>query len=294
MLELRQLVYFIEVAKHKNITKASEEMHISQPALSKSIIALEDELGTPLIIRTNKAIELTDAGEVLLKYAVKMTSVLDEMYQSISDLTNLSVGQINIGLPPFIGSLFFPKVLAKFHHTYPNIKLDITEYGGARVVKSVEEGEIELGVAVQPLDEQAFNVYPIVKEEMKLVVHKDHPLALKEEVHIRDLRNEEFIFYHEEFALNEIIRNHFLIMAGYEPKILFKSTQWDLMSEMVEANLGVTILPQSICNRLYAKDIEIISLRPTIMWRLAVITKKGRYISNAGRAFIDFILKEPL
>ncbi|WP_231889771.1 LysR family transcriptional regulator [Oceanobacillus sp. Castelsardo] len=294
MLELRQLVYFIEVAKHKNITKASEEMHISQPALSKSMIALEDELGTPLMIRTNKAIELTDAGEVLLKYAMKMTNVLDEMYQSISDLTNLSRGQINIGLPPFIGSLFFPKVLAKFHHTYPNIKLDITEYGGARVVKSVEEGEIELGVAVQPLDEQVFHVYPIVKEEMKLVVHKDHPLALKKEVHIKDLRNEEFIFYHEEFALNEIIRNHFLIKAGYEPKILFKSTQWDLMSEMVEANLGVTILPQSICNRLYAKDIKIISLKPTIMWKLAVITKKGRYISNAGRAFIDFILKEPL
>ncbi|WML52439.1 LysR family transcriptional regulator [Neobacillus sp. PS3-12] len=193
-MELRQFLYFVEVAKYKSITKAAEQMHISQPALSKSIISLEDELGTTLIIRTNKAIALTDAGEVVLNYVQKMTSLLDEMKLTLSDLTNLSMGQINIGLPPFIGSLFFPKVMKKFHQAYPNIKLDITEYGGARVVKSVEEGEIELGVAVLPLDEQVFNVYPIVKEEMKLVVHKDHPLAYRKEVNINDLKDEEFIF----------------------------------------------------------------------------------------------------
>jgi DNA-binding transcriptional LysR family regulator len=292
VLELRQLVYFIEVAKHRSITKAAEQMHISQPALSKSVMSLEDELGTTLLIRTNKTIDLTDAGNVVLKYAQKMTGLMDEMRLTLSDLTNLSMGQLNIGLPPFVGSLFFPKVMAKFHYAYPNIKLDITEYGGAKVVKSVEEGEFELGVAVLPLDEQIFHIYPIVKEEMKLVVPRNHPLAACKEVNIKDLKDEVFIFYHEEFALNQIIRNHFFITAGFEPKILFKSTQWDLMSEMVAANLGLTILPQSICNRLFAKNIEIVSLQPTIMWRLAIITKRGRYISNAGKMFINFILTE--
>jgi DNA-binding transcriptional LysR family regulator len=293
-LELRQLMYFIEVAKHNSITKAAEHLHISQPALSKSIMSLENELGTNLMIRSNKTSHLTDAGNVVLEYAQKMTALVDEMQLTLSDLTNLSIGQLNIGLPPFIGSLFFPQVMAKFHRAYPNIKMDITEYGGARVVKSVEEGEFELGVAVLPLDEQIFNVYPIVEEEMKLIVHQSHPLATRQEVNIKDLKDEEFIFYHEEFALNEIIRNHFFIIAGFEPNILFKSSQWDLMSEMVAANLGLTILPQSICERLLAKDIEILSLKPTIMWRLAVITKKGRYLSNAGRTFIEFILNEKL
>lgn len=293
-MELKQLIYFQEVAKCKSITKAAEQIPISQPALSKSIKSLEEELGTSLIIRTNKMIDLTDAGNMVLAYAQEITGLVDEMQLTLSDLTNFSVGQLNIGLPPFIGSLFFPKVMKNFHHCYPDIKLDITEYGGARVVKSVEEGEFELGVAVLPLDEQIFNIYPIVTEEMKLIVHKNHPLASHEEVNVKDLRDEEFIFYHEEFALNQIIRNHFFIMAGFEPKVLFKSMQWDLMSEMVAANLGIAILPQSICNRLFAKDIHIISLKPTIMWKLAVITKKGKYISNAGRKFIDFILNESL
>lgn len=293
-MELRQLFFFMEVARHRSITKAAEHLHISQPALSKSIISLEEELGMTLIIRTNKTSDLTDAGNVVLDYAQKMTGQLDEMRLTLNDLTNLSRGQINIGLPPFIGSLFFPRVMAKFHRAYPNIELNITEYGGARVVKSVEEGEFELGVAVLPLDERIFNVYPIVEEDIKLLVHKKHPLASRKEVYVKDLKDEEFIFYHEEFALNQIIRNHFIITAGFEPKILFKSSQWDLMSQMVAANLGLTILPQSICNRVFAKDIEIISLKPTIKWRLAVITKKDRYISNAGRTFIDFILSEPL
>ncbi|WP_413298837.1 LysR family transcriptional regulator [Bacillus sp. 1P10SD] len=292
-MELRQLRLFIEVAKHKSITKAAENMHISQPALSKSIMALEDELGMTLIIRTNKTSDLTDAGKVVLEYAIRMTVLVDEMKTTLIDMTNLSRGQINIGLPPFIGSLFFPRVMAKFHHAFPNIELNITEYGGARVVKSVEEGEFELGVAVLPIDEQQFSVYPIVEEEMRLVVYKDHRLSDREEVELKELKDEEFIFYHEEFALNQIMRNHF-IAAGFEPKILFKSSQWDLMTEMVAANLGITILPQSICNRAFNSDLKVIKLQDDIMWRLAVITKKDRYISNAGRTFIDFILKEPL
>jgi DNA-binding transcriptional LysR family regulator len=292
-LELRQLRLFIEVAKHKSITKAAENMHISQPALSKTLRALEDELGMTLIIRTNKTSDLTDAGKVVLEYALRMTVLVDEMKTTLIDMTNLSRGQINIGLPPFIGSLFFPRVMAKFHHAFPNIELNITEYGGARVVKSVEEGEFELGVAVLPIDEQEFSVYPIVEEEMRLVVYKDHHLSDRVEVELKELRDEEFIFYHEEFALNQIMRNHF-IAAGFEPKILFKSSQWDLMTEMVAANLGITILPQSICNRAFNSDIKVIKLQDDIMWKLAVITKKDRYISNAGRTFIDFILKEPL
>lgn len=293
VLELRQLQLFIEVAKHKSITKAAESMHLSQPALSKSIRVLEEELGMTLVIRANKTSDLTDAGKIVLEYAQKMVGILSEMKTTLNDITNLSRGQITIGLPPIIGSLFFPRVIAKFHHAFPNIELNITEYGGARVVKSVEEGEFELGVAVLPIDEKQFDVYPIVEEEMKLLVFKDHRLASRKVVDIKELKEEEFIFYHEEFALNQIMRNQF-IEVGFEPKILFQSSQWDLMTEMVAANLGITILPRSICNRAFNPDLRVIELKEDILWRLAVITKKDRYISNAGRTFIDFILKDPL
>nr|WP_263328552.1 LysR substrate-binding domain-containing protein [Neobacillus sp. Marseille-Q6967] len=166
-----------------------------------------------LIIRTNKTSDITDDGKVVLEYAQKMASLVEEMSFTLNDMTNLSRGQINIGLPPFIGSLFFPRVMAKFHHAYPNIELYITEYGGARVVKSVEEGEFELGVAPLPIDEHVFNVYPIVEENMKLLVHKNHRLASSREVKAIDLKDEEFIFYHEEFALNKIEKPFYCVYA---------------------------------------------------------------------------------
>lgn len=286
-MELRQLTYFLEVAKYKSMTKAAESLHISQPALSKMIKGLEEELDMTLIIRSNKTSELTDGGVIVVEYAQRILAQVNDMTTTLNDLTNLKKGSISIGLPPIIGSLYFPTIIAKFHKNHPNISLNITEYGAAKVVKGVEEGEFELGVAVLPVDEDVFNIYPIVEDEMKLLIHHEHPLANRDLIYLHELKDEEFIFYHEDFALHDIMWKNF-IREGFEPKILFKSSQWDFMSEMVGANLGVTILPESICNRVENKKVQIIQLKPMTPWNLALISKKKKYISYAGRTFIDF------
>ncbi|MDQ0229978.1 LysR family transcriptional regulator [Metabacillus malikii] len=288
-MDLRQLAYFLEVAKFKSLTKAAESLHISQPALSKMLKSLEDELDMKLILRTNKTSDLTDGGRIVMQYAQKIFSQIEEMETTLNDLKSLKRGSIRIGLPPIIGSLYFPSVMAEFHKKYPNISITITEYGAAKVVKSVEEGEFELGVAVLPVNEEDFHIYPIVEDEMKLLIHHEHPLASQSSVQLKDLRNEEFIFYHEDFALHDIMWKKF-IEVGFEPKILFKSSQWDFMVEMVGANLGVTILPESICNRVENKYVKVLSIKPVIPWNLAVISRKNKYLSYAARTFIDFFL----
>ncbi|MBU7595171.1 LysR family transcriptional regulator [Metabacillus halosaccharovorans] len=288
-MELKQLLYFLEAAKYKNFTKAAEVLHISQPALSKMIKSLEDELDMTLMVRSNKTSEITDAGFIVMQYAQKILSQIDEMTTILNDLTELQRGTIRVGIPPIIGSLYFPSVMAEFHKQYPNISINITEYGGAKVVKSVEEGEIELGVAVLPVDEDMFNIYPIVEDQMKLLLHHQHPLADRDLIHLKELKDEEFIFYHEDFALHDIMWNNF-IHEGFQPKILFKTSQWDLMSEMVGANLGVTILPESICNRVENKHVTIIDIEPFTPWNLAVITKKDKYLSFAAKRLIEFFL----
>lgn len=290
-MEIRQLHYFVEVVKQKNMTKASEKLHISQPALSKAIKNLEEEMGMQLILRSNKTHQLTDAGLVVYEYALKIISQVEEMSTTLHDMTNLARGSINIGLPPIIGSLYFPKVIAAFHKAYPNIHINIKEYGAAKVVKSVEDGEFEIGVAVLPLLDDTFHTFPLVQEELKLIVHESHPLAQKERVHMKDLKEEEFIFYSEEFALFEMMRKKFT-QVGFEPNIIFKSSQWDFMIEIVAANLGISILPDSICNRANNNQVRFIQLEPQTNWELAIITKRDRYLSVAGRRFIDFILNE--
>ena len=290
-MDIRQLTYFLEVARQQSMTKAAEVLHISQPALSKMVKGLEEELDMTLIIRSNKSSEVTDAGKIVMEYAKKMIALMNEMTTTLSDMTNLQHGSIHIGIPPIVGSLFFPKVIAEFHKAFSNIKIDITEYAAPRLTKKVLDGEIELGIAVLPIEETDFQIYPIVSEKMKLLVHIDHPLSTKNVVYLKELEDDEFIFFTEEFALHDIIWKQ-CINEGFEPKILFKSSQWDFMSEMVAANLGVTILPASLCSRVDPRQIKIIDLNPPTLWNLAVITKNDKYVSNAARTFIDFILKQ--
>ncbi|MTH53463.1 LysR family transcriptional regulator [Bacillus mangrovi] len=289
-MELRQLKYFVEAVKQKNFTRAAEKMLVSQPALSKMVKSLEDELGAPLIIRSHKGFALTDAGESVYRHAVRMMSVEEDLLSSVVDVQGLSKGTIRIGIPPIIGSLFFPKVLAAFHKKHPGVQIQIKEYGAKKVAESVLAGEIEMGVAVLPVAEEHFIVHPLIDEKMVLLVNESHPLADAEEVHLSSLQHEDFIFYSEDFALYELVREY-CINAGFEPNILFQSSQWDFMSEMAAAGLGVTILPESICSRIIGTRIRKIPIRnPVVPWRLAVIQAKDTYTTYAGRAFIEFII----
>ena len=173
------------------MTKAADILHISQPALSKMVKGLEEELGMTLIIRTNKSSQVTDAGKIVMEYAIKMNALLNEMNVTLSDMTNLQHGSLHIGIPPIAGSLYFPKVIAEFHKAFPKIKINITEFTAPKLTKKVLEGEIELGIAVLPMDEAGFQLYPIISEEMKLLVHYEHPLTKKNNVHLKELENEE-------------------------------------------------------------------------------------------------------
>ena len=216
-MDIRQLQYFLEVAKQKNMTKAAEILHVSQPALSKMVKNLEEELGMTLIIRSNKASEVTDAGFIVTEYAQKMIALLDEMHSTLSDLSNLQLGSIHIGIPPIAGSLFFPKVIAEFHAAFSNIKINITEYPAPKLTKKIWDGEIDLGIAVLPIHEQDIIAYPIVNENMKLLVHIDHHLAKERNIPLKALKDEEFIFISEDFSLHDIIWNH-CIQGGFRTK----------------------------------------------------------------------------
>ena len=141
------------------------------------------------------------------------------------------------------------------------------------IEKRFSKEKLNQGIAVLPIDETDFQVYPIVSEVMKLLVHIDHPLSTKEVVHLKKLQNEKFIFYNEQFCFCMTLFGGKRINEGFEPKILFKSSQWDFMSEMVAANLGVTILPQSLCSRVDHHHIKILDLNPPTLWNLAVLPK---------------------
>lgn len=287
-MDLLHLKYFLEVARQKSFTLASKSIHVGQPTISKMVKSMEEELGVTLFDRSAKQIELTDAGQVIFKEAQHLVKSFQNINFELTELMGLKRGHIKIGLPPMVGAKFFPKIIAAFHNRYPEIVLELIDDGANKVENDVENGNLDIGVALLPVNKEIFDYYSFVKENLMLLVHPEHPLASKPEIKLINLRKEPFIFFQKDFALHDRIYEA-CIKSGFQPKIIYKSSQWDFISEMVAANLGVAMLPETICKELDNKRIKSIPLvKPTIGWNLAMIWRKDKYLSYATRKWIDF------
>ncbi len=288
-MEIRQLHYFLHIADQLSFSKASHSLHISQPSLSKAIQMIEDELGVVLFDRTTRRLQLTDDGKILVKYANTIMSSLDDLQAALAEGKQLKKGSIKLGLPPVIGVSFFPGIIAKFRQRYPQVQIQLVEEGGKIIEQSLLDGKIDLGVVVLPVNEDSFETLPFAERRVSLIVNAKHPLANRENIHLSELKNEPFILFKEGFSLYDRVREA-CIREGFEPRIAYESTQWDFIGEMVAADLGIALLPDSVCSKIDNPHIKVIpTLTPQVNWNLALIWGKNHYLSHAAKAWIKFM-----
>lgn len=290
IMDIRHLTYFIEVAKYKSFTKASKSLHLSQSTLSKVVKSLEEELNVELIDRSAKKIELTEAGEIVLSEGEIIMESLNDLSTHLYGLMNLKKGKIKIGIPPIIGFLFFPKIIKGFHNLYPDIKIQISEDDSQKVKQDVSDGVLDLGVVMLPVDEKEFDVVPFVSEELSLFVHHSHPLVQRETVEMKELQNETFILFKHEYIHDLIIQE--CLRAGFRPNIAYEISEWGFVSGMIGENLGISICPKPIANKVDEELIKAIPFDPSFPWNLGIISKKKKHASPAVREFIKYISVE--
>jgi DNA-binding transcriptional LysR family regulator len=287
-MELRNLKYILEVVKQQNITKAAEHLHMTQPTLSKIIKSMEEEIGVTLFDRSGKSIKLTDSGTAAVKQFQIILQSVDDLYIKLEEVAQLKKGTLFIGLPPVVSSVFFPRLVANFQNHFPQIEFCIVEEGAKKIEQLVQDGTLDLGIVVSPVNEQTFEVLPLIQQRLALVVHESHLHAGRKHVSIRELNKEDFILFPKEFA----IRSHIVSacrQAGFEPKIVYESSQWDLQAEMVAENLGITIMPEAICMKIANRHVRVLRLEdPVLPWHLVMIWRKEEYISHAMREFMKF------
>jgi len=275
-----------ELARSGSFTKAAQALYITQPTLSKMVRKLEDELGVPLFARIGKRYELTDAGRVIASEAEKIIASFRNMQSELKDLTGFRKGTVRIGLPPMVGSSFFPRVMSRFRSKYPGLHIQMTEEGSKRVEEEVEAGRLDIGAVLLPVDEARFGSYVFVRETLKLVVPSAHPLASRSEAHLSELAGEPFVYFHRSFALYERVIDA-CRSVGFHPDIRIESSQWDFIQEMVAAGLGIALLPAPICRSLRPERVRVLSLvEPAIPWHLAIIWRKDGYMPLAAREWI--------
>lgn len=292
----KQLTYFIEVVKQKSFTKAAERLYLCQSALSKTIKLMENELGVQLIDRTSRSFKLTPEGTIFYENGQKTLKNINDEMQRLCDSINVARGTISVGIPPVIGASYFTKIIYDFKKQYPDITLKVLEVGANTVKDKVDEGEIDIGVVILPFHSDGFHVTPVIKNTNVLIVNKNHPLLSdavcidgKMTVPFIKLRNEKFISLNNTYMLYyrtiEMCRK-----AGFEPNIVYESTQWDFVADMVALNQGIAVLPKPILKKFKSEDIRLLELtEPEFPWNIAVIIKKDKYISNAINNFIQLV-----
>lgn len=287
-MDIHHLTYFLEVARCKSFTKAAQNLYITQPTISKMIKNIEEELGVVLFERLGKSVELTDAGQAIFRQTQNIVTSVESLASELDDIRQIRRGHIRIGLPPMVGSSFFPKVLGKFHEAYPGITVQLWEDGAKKVADDVASGSLDIGVTLLPLQEEIFDWFSFVEDNLMLLVHPTHRLASHSEVRLAELAGEEIILFHENFVLHDRIITACL-QCGFQPHVSYESSQWDFISEMVAANLGVAFLPATICRDMDEHRVCVLPLiEPVIPWHLAVIWRKNRYLSFAAREWLVF------
>jgi LysR family transcriptional regulator, transcription activator of glutamate synthase operon len=288
-MELRHLTYFVTVAKHLNFSRAAEELHIAQPAISQQIHSLEKELGAPLFERIGRRVQLTDAGLALLPRAREILSAVEAARNEIRDRGALLKGTAKLGAPPTVSVNVLPTHLTAFEQRYPGIDVTLREAGTDSLLKYVEQGILDLAIVTTDVLPANIECVPFLEENYVVAVGLQHALCGRESVTMAELANEAFILFPEGYKLREVTLNA-CHTAGFEPKVALDGGGTQTTLQFVAAGLGIAIIPELALQN--ATNICSLTVSDQILHRsLGIIWRKGQYLSPAARALRDFLLK---
>ncbi|WP_414443486.1 LysR substrate-binding domain-containing protein [Burkholderia sp. 22PA0106] len=285
-MELRALRYFVEVVRQQSFTAAAEQMFVTQPTISKMVKALEDEVGSPLLLRDSRQMTLTDAGRIVYQRGQDVLAAQAQLQAELDDLAELGRGELTIGIPPLGGAAFTPAIAA-FRQRYPNIELKLYEQGARTIETALAAGELELGGVLEPVDPAVFDVLRMVRAPLWLVARRGARWDRDDTVPLADLAEEPFVFYAEALALHQAVLDA-CAQAGFTPSIVSRSGHWDFMAALVHAGVGIALLPEPYCRRLDPAQFSCRPIvEPEIQWSIAVGWLKRGYLSHAARAWLE-------
>lgn len=289
-MELRQLKYFIEVAKREHVTEAADVLQVAQSAVSRQISNLENELGAPLFVREGRNVKLTPVGKIFWKHIEVAIREIDKAVQEVREYLDPESGVIRIGFPNSLAANTLPRVISAFRQKYPKIRFELRQGILSTLIKGVVKGEIDLAfVAPVPTNHDEVNGYILFTEEMMAVLPANHPLAEYDALRLDQLRKEPFVMFREGFTLRKIV-DEACRQAGFKPCVAFEGEDIDTVKGLVAAGLGVALLPEvTLGENTPRETVKLSIIEPQVTRTVGVITPKDRELSPSIKIFFQFI-----
>ncbi|MGY4796101.1 LysR family transcriptional regulator [Lysinibacillus sp. FSL K6-0057] len=290
-MDIKQLHYFIAVSEQMNFSKAAERLHISQPSLSNAIKKLEQEIGSPLLERNTRNLQLTEAGELLFERAKVIVKNMEVLKIEMDEVIVHGTKDITIGGMESIKH-WLPKVIANYKKDYPQMKIHLVDIlGSKRVKKSLKSYKTHVIITNQLMDDPELEVQTLYEERLVAVLPLHHPLAQKEVLTISDICEEPFIISTEGFQTRRDILTSFE-QAGKNINIQFEIERFETAVSLVREHLGVTILPENYlqgptAKTIVKKEIEGVNLSRNVY----LVYLKNRHLPLAIRQLLKDILQ---
>ncbi|MER6401207.1 LysR family transcriptional regulator [Kitasatospora sp. NPDC001603] len=292
-LGLHQLHAFAVLAEELHFGRAAERLGIAQPPLSQQIRRLEAKVGHPLFTRAPGPVALTAAGQELLPAA---RHALDEVAAALSAARAVAdgeAGRIRIGFSGSLALSVLPGLLRAYHDRYPAVEMEIREMTTAVQVTALHERVIDLGLLREPPDEPGLMNETILSEEFVAVLPRSHPLAARRVVPVEALAGEPFVLLPRSAGptvLDRIL--HLCRDAGFEPRLGQRAVEWQTVSALVEAGLGVSLAPASI-RRIRLKGVAYRRIEPNTTRTTVAMTWRRDDRNPLVARFLEEARREP-
>ncbi|QJC96949.1 Transcriptional regulator, LysR family [Bacillus mojavensis] len=289
-MEWEQLEYFQTLARIQHVTKAAETLSITQPALSRSIVRLENYLGVPLFDRQGRSITLNKYGGRFLKRVDSIMKEFTEGREEIQSLLQPDQGEVSLGFLHTLGTTIVPNLIGAFKDQYPNVHFQLNQSHSNQLLDKLKSGELDLCLLASFPVESNIMWKPLWKEELFLFLPKHHVLATRQEITLNDIAHEPFVLMKEGFALRVTI-DHIFEQVNITPNIVFEGEEAATIAGFVAAGLGVSILPDF--KGLDQTNIAKVRISwPRFERTVGISWIEGKYLSPVAENFKQYIINQ--
>ena len=289
-MDLRQLEILQAIAETGSFTACGRKLHVSQSAISRQILLLEDELGEPLFLRIGRQVRMTPAAESLVQLGQRVFLDVRETVGTITDRTRELRGTLRLSGGMTVCLYVFPPLLKHLRRVHPHLDVRLTVAMAGRSVQEIRGGRVDAGLLTLPVEESDLVTVPVLREELLLVTTPAHQLARRKNVTPRDLAGQPFVLFEMGSATRKVI-DHFFASEKIEPTIVMDTENVEIIKAMVKTGLGIGIVPyqavarevrsgQLFCTRIEGHDL----LRQT-GWVYARANRVPRMIHELLAAF---------
>lgn len=289
-MDIREAKYLLEIAKTQNITKAANNLYITQPGLSKSLNKLEEEFEAPLFYREGRNLEPTPIGELILKHSQIIVDDFNAMYDEVREMKHQTEDKLRISLP-YSGSYLFTDIISEFTIEYPNIILEPHELGGIQIADMFSNHNLDIAFAMPMGAETSvdLNEHLILQSEVVVGVTRSHPLSSKKRVTYQDLDGCEYISFDSTSQIYKLLNEAFAKeQITAIPKMLGHDYLWLIAySKRLDTPC---ILPRPCFDAFDDDDLILLPFDPEFEWPLCLAYPKELQRSNTVQTFIKFAM----